>query len=131
MGKQYYIKLNGELIPVSEEVYRAYHQPEWREKKQIQTRRGKEISYDEMSDNELMSISDVDEQNVERIVINDLLIDDLHRVLYTLTNEEQFIIKELFFNDKSERKLSKETGIPQKSINNKKHEIIKKLKKLL
>ena len=27
MGKEYHIKLNGELVPVTEEVYRAYQQP--------------------------------------------------------------------------------------------------------
>jgi hypothetical protein len=31
MKKEYYITLNGERIPVSEEIYRAYRQPAWSE----------------------------------------------------------------------------------------------------
>ena len=35
MKKEYYIKLNdGQVVPVTEEVYREYKRPQWREAKQ-------------------------------------------------------------------------------------------------
>lgn len=34
MNKQYFIEIEGEQVPVTEEVYRAYKQPLWKEHKQ-------------------------------------------------------------------------------------------------
>jgi hypothetical protein len=36
MEKQFYLTINGKEITVTEEVYRAYKRPIWREKKRIQ-----------------------------------------------------------------------------------------------
>lgn len=47
MGKQFHIKLkDGSIIPVTEEIYREYKRPEWREKKRMIARNQKEISFD-------------------------------------------------------------------------------------
>lgn len=38
-AKEYYIEVNGEKIPVTEEVYRAYYRPVWAEHKREERRR--------------------------------------------------------------------------------------------
>jgi len=53
MDRQYYIKSGGELVAVTEEVYRAYQQPNWREKKQKEVRKRREESYELMLENGL------------------------------------------------------------------------------
>jgi len=131
MDKQYYIKLNGELIPVSEEIYRAYHQPEWREKKRTKARSMKEFSYDLMSDTELINISEISQKSVDETVNDMFLNEQLHIALKALTTEEQLLITELFFNNKSERELASKTGYSKTSINKQKNKIILKLKKSL
>jgi len=57
------------------------------------------------------------------------LLDMLSKALSELTDDERFLINELFYQEKSERTVARETGLPQKTINNRKRAIINKLKK--
>ena len=44
MKKEYYIKLSdGQVVPVTEEVYREYKRPQWREAKQKKVRQMREF----------------------------------------------------------------------------------------
>ena len=46
MKKEYYIKLSdGQIIPVTEEVYREYKRPQWREAKQKKVRQMRGFSF--------------------------------------------------------------------------------------
>lgn len=67
--------------------------------------------------------------NIEDKVIHEIELEILRRALNTLTDEELRIIYALFLGKErlSERELSKQMGIPQKTINNRKHRILKKL----
>ena len=71
--------------------------------------------------------------NVEYDVIHEIELEMLRRALQTLTDEELKIIYGLFLSEKtlSERELSKELGVPQKTINNRKKGILKKLGRIL
>jgi len=57
----------------------------------------------------------------------------LHNAIKKLNQEEQELLSALFLspNSMSERKLSSLTGVPQKTINNQKNKILKKLKEFL
>lgn len=72
-----------------------------------------------------------DSVNIEEQVIHEIELEMLRRALKTLTDEELKIIYGLFLGKErlSERELSRRLGIPQKTINNRKHRIFKKLKK--
>jgi len=48
-----------------------------------------------------------------------------------LSEEEQELITELYFMDKSEHQLSKETGIPRMTLHDRKVKILSKIKKLM
>lgn len=67
--------------------------------------------------------------SVEDSAINTVLIEKMISCLKLLSDEEQKLINELFYNDKSERQYSRETGIPQRTIHDRKVKILKKIKK--
>jgi len=55
----------------------------------------------------------------------------LHNCLDLLTSDEQSLINALFFEGMTEREYSKKSGIAQKTINDRKHRILGKLKNSL
>ncbi len=83
MDKEYHIKINGELILVSEVVYRAYQQPKWREKKQSKVQSDKELSLEYMTEMGSPELSD----------------------------ERQALVDKIYFKDKSEREVASITSV--------------------
>ena len=127
MGNEKYIWFDGEKVNVSEEVYRAYYRPVWREAKRREVREDMEYSLNALEDNGFEAISD--ERLIEEIVEDKLLLDMLFEALAELTEDERGLINALFCECKSERQIAAETGTPQKTINNRKKAIVKKLRK--
>ena len=66
----------------------------------------------------------------EEIVMKQLEIEVLHRCLDLLDSDERKLINALFFDGMSEREYSSKTGMPQKTINYRKHRVLRKLKNL-
>ena len=131
MGKQYHIKLNGELIPVTEEVYRAYQQPKWREKKQAEVCAQKEVSLDAMLETGYSGHLDSRQALVDEIVADKLLLDELLKALAELNEDERFLIDELFYKEKTEREIADSSNISHQAVHKKKNRILAKLEKLL
>ena len=69
--------------------------------------------------------------SVEEIVMDKLLLDELHAVLERLTDDERSLIDALFFRGISERELSRESGIARPTIYSRKNAVLKKLNNLL
>ena len=132
MKKEYYIKLNdGQVVPVTEEVYREYKRPQWREAKQKKVRQMREFSLEYMTENEMEHIYSENQKLVEDIAEDNLMLEMLMKALETLTDDERSLINELYFNEKSERNLSKQIDVPQQTINSRKAIIIIKLRKFM
>jgi len=130
MDKEYIIKLSDcTLVPVSEEVYRVYKQSQWRESNRRRAVKERERSLEFMEEGGVHITSH--EKLVEQIVEDKLLFEMLLKALETLTEDERFLIDEIYFQEKSERDLARETNVSNVSINKKHHKIIKKLKKLI
>lgn len=125
MKKEYKIKLpEGSLVAVSEEVYRAYKRPQWREAKQRNKKIKREVSLDDVH-------TLPDEKLVKQIVEDKLLLEMLLKALETLTEDERFLIDEIYFKEKSEREVLAEKGMSQPAIHKCKNKILNKLKKLI
>lgn len=124
--KEYYIAMkDGTKVPVTEEVYRAYKQPAWREHKRRTIRAEFERSLERFEeDHAPISSNEV----LENIVTDKILIETL---LSALTPQEKFIIDEIYFQDKSEREVAETINIAQQNVNKKKNKILKKLRDLL
>lgn len=132
MKKEYYIKLNdGQVVPVTEEAYREYKRPQWREAKQKKVRQMREFSLEYMIENGMEHIYSDNQKLVEEIAEDNLMLEMLMKALETLTDDERSLINELYFNEKSEREVSKSIGVPQRTINSRRQAIIKKLKKIM
>jgi RNA polymerase sigma factor (sigma-70 family) len=129
MDKQYSIELNGRQIPVSKEVYDAFKRPAWKERKRSQVRKEKELSLEAFADAGFEIPSG--EALVDEIVEDKLLLDMLFKALSELTDDERFLIDEMFFNDKSEREIAQEIGLSKTGVHKQKEKILSKLKNLL
>ena len=132
MKKEYYIKLNdGQVVPVTEEVYREYKRPQWREAKQKKVRQMREFSLEYMTENGMEHIYSENQKLVEELVEDNLMLEMLMKALETLTDDERFLINELYFNEKSERDLANITGISQPAVHKRCNKILEKIKKMM
>lgn len=134
----------GQLIEVSDEVYKAYTQGERKEryisedlkteriqidtaKQTIHIRPSREDSLERLMDENAQQFADNAEPMDEAVARKVLL----EQALNKLTPDERAMIYALFFEELSEREYARRTGIAQKTINDRKNRILKKLKKLL
>lgn len=131
MSKDWYIWLDGIKVSVTEEVYRTYKRAEWREEKQDIVRKDRECSLDFMSEHNFDGQAVTEQKLIDEIVADKLLLDHLYVALSELTDDERFLIDELYYKEKSERELSKETGTPRKTIAYRKMKVLNKLHKLI
>lgn len=133
--KDYYIRVQNELVSVTKEVYSANNSA----KRQLRTQRERDKRHGLLSiqafDTDTLNgeeiISDTLAESVEDQVIAAIMSAKLHTCLALLQPEERQLIQAIFFEGKSERKLSQEISVPQKTINDRKKKILKKLKKLM
>ena len=89
----------------------------------------REISLDKLIDDNWDYSSSTPTPEVN--VINRLGSEALHKAIDSLKPEEHQLIYSLYFEEMTEREYSKMSGIARKTINDRKHRILKKLKKLL
>lgn len=133
--KEYRIKVQGRLIPVTEEVYLTYYRMKRRELhlEEKDARHGVFFysGLDTTETNGEDAIPDLISPRVEDVAVDKLLAEKLHQCLAELTKEEQKLIFTLFFQNKSERQVSDETGIHYMTIHDRKVKILRTLKKLL
>ena len=89
----------------------------------------REDSYDRLLEEDRQFA--VDDESVEDIAVKTLMIEKMLDYLKLLTPEERLLIAGLFFEGKSERQIAKQTGVPQRTINDRKNKILGKLKNLM
>lgn len=131
----YIIKINGELINVSEEVYLTYYRMESRARylDQKDIRNGKTL-YSNLDTDEITgeeAIPDLEAESVEDAAIRKVMADKLHQCLDLLLANERELLIEIYFNEKSEVQIAKEMGMLQRTLNYRKHNILKKLQKMM
>lgn len=129
VNKEYYVTINGERIPVSEEVYRAYRQPAWREHKSRKVRLEMERSLEISMDNGFDLVDD--SQLVEELVADKLLLEGLSGALDALTDDERVLIQALYFRGLSERDAAELYSLSHQAVNKRKRRILDKLRELL
>lgn len=129
-----FISLHGVLMEVSEEDYREYYRQKRREKYYTERARdNNDFSYDMLTTNEFNGEDILISQdgNVEDIVEHKMLSEKLINCLSQLTAQEFELIEALYYDGLSERKISAMTATPQKTINDRKRQILLKLRKLM
>ena len=133
--KKYQIKVQGQLVPVSEEVYVTYHRMKRRETYLEERDMAHGVFYYSAMDSVETSgedgIPDLASPRVEDVVVDKLIAEKLHRCLAQLSKEEQALIFALYFQGKSQSELERETGIKQQTISYRERQIRLKLKKMI
>lgn len=131
--KVYTLLVNKKRIPVTKEVYKAYYQHKEREcyldKLSVQNN----LSLEECEEKGLQVdyiLSQAQESTEDKLIKAEMLA-KLIEAMEKLSEQERLLIYNLFFKGKSEHKLSTETGIPQKTINDRKRKALLKLKKII
>ena len=135
----YYLYIDGQAVPVSEQVYRVYQHYERKEeyfsydlkteKFQKETASflpSREDSYERLLEKDRQfaaSGQSVEEQAVASVWLEELL--------QSLSADETIILRKLYFEDKSERIVSMELGISKTALHQRKVKLLQKLKKLL
>lgn len=147
MCKTQKIRINGKSVEVSTEIYDIYIQGERKsryftddlkrekiivnqEKETVTFIPSREDSFDRLKDENKIQFMD-DSESVENKVLKTLMLEKLFKSLELLDSDERKIIDAIYYEGKTEREISAETGIPQKTINNRKRKILAKLKKFM
>jgi RNA polymerase sigma factor (sigma-70 family) len=149
----YLIKVEDKYVSVSKEVYTVYAQSErqleymaldLKRDRILQDADGKavldqngqpvmlperEVSLDKLMAEEWDYPSSA--PSPESVVLDRLEIAALYQSLSSLAAEERALIEALFFEGLTERAYSERSGIPQKTVNDRKNRILKKLYQLL
>lgn len=129
MANTKYIYVNGEKIYVSDEIYKVYKKQKNREEyiKRL------DVEFLDFSFVENYSIKDIEDKriNVEKIVETNLLIDQLQKAMEALSDDEREIIKRIYFDDESLRKVAKSRNVSHPSLIKKRNRILKKLREMI
>lgn len=128
MCKKYFIYVKGKKVPVSEEIYRAYMRPVWREKKKKERNKKYHDKYNKS--NKECSLNNKRKDLIGDITVDKVLLDTLLKALPKLRYDEQQLIDRLFVKEKTEREVAKEIGVSQQAISKRLTKIINKIRKL-
>ncbi len=135
MNNEYVIRIQGQLVAVSEEIYKSYYamknHEEYLEKKDLLC--GK-VLYSDLDTEDIQgedAIPDLLTPSVEDIIETALMIEKLRECIKVLSVAEQELVKNLYFQEKSQAQLARETGVKQQTYSYREKRILEKLKKLL
>ena len=154
MANKRYLEINGKEIEVSEEVYKEYMKPIWREelqyKDRIKTVAEKNGNYVQSGSLETgfvetkeyglpLSLDAAKEydfevtsvKNTEDIVTYKLLEEAFLEVISEFSERDKKVLKLLFLYEMKEREVAEVVGISQKTVNNIKNKHLPKIQEKL
>lgn len=67
----------------------------------------------------------------EELVIQQLEAEQLHKAISCLSEDDQYLILQLYFEERTERWLAAELGCSQNAVNKRRQQILKKLRRML
>lgn len=145
-----YVEIDGQQIPVTEEVYRAYKRPLWAEHKRKErakrcrdqngrrctkdcrtcgkAREGSVLSLDKFADD---GYEVADPADMADLVADKLLLELLSDALDTLEPDERSLIDALFYKDRTVREYAAEIGVSHQAVVKRKQKVIEKLRGIM
>lgn len=112
------------MIPATEEQYKTYMRPLWREDKR-QQRQDPLASLDKMYEETKYEAADID-SDLEADIMKKIMIDELHKALDELEEIDRTIM-DMYSHDHSEVEIGQVIGMSQKGVNKRKHKVLLKL----
>ena len=133
--EKYMIKIQGNLIEVSEDVYYAYFRMDRQERWQEEKKQDHDVvSYDALDNGETVgaeAIQDMNSPGMEELVIANELKERLHNIVAALPKPERELIQAIYFEDIPVSDYAKQVGMSHRGINKQRKRILSKLKMLL
>ena len=130
-GKVFLINLGHSIMETDEANFRAFYKERRREKylREEAQLAGGVISLNAIDSDELDGVGVVldTSEPFEEKIMRKIMIEKLPEAIATLNDEEKELIKQIYFNHISEREISRRTGTPLTSVNNRKKKALKKL----
>lgn len=134
MDKKYYWIIDGKYYEVSKETYQKLKKEHDHSKMLERYEREVHVlSLDALATEETTGYDVVADPsvNVEEEAIHNLMIQKLRRVLQGLSEDELYLIEQVYTYEKTEREIATELGISQKAVNKRKIKLLSKLKEFL
>lgn len=129
-----FIPVQGMLIEVLPTEYKSFYR-EVERNKYVRKQEGNiEIfSYDGLVDEDTKNTNIIEDTNtdVEFQIERKIEVEQLKNALLKLSNDDYKLIRALFYEEKTVREYSKISGIPHNTVQYRKKQILKKLKKFL
>lgn len=133
--EKYMIKIQGDLIEVSEEVYYAYFRMERQERWQEEKKQEHDVvSYDALDHEEMVGAELLPDQTIpsmEDLAIAKDLHDRLNHAVAALPKAERELIQAIYFDGLTEKDYAETTGMSQTGISYRLRKILSKLKLFL
>ena len=133
--EKYMIKIRGNLIEVTEDVYYAYFRMERQERWQEEKKQGHEVvSYDALDNGETVgaeAIQDMESPSMEDLAIANEQKERLHYVVAALPKAERELIQAIYFEGISASDYANKVGQTHRGVNKQRKRILSKLKMLL
>lgn len=132
-GRAYFINLGHSVMETDEASYKAFYKERRREKYLIEEAiKNGEVSFDALDstnfdENAEDAFAIDDSEPLDEKIMRKIMIEKLPEAIATLNDEEKELIKQIYFNHISEREISRRTGTPLTSVNNRKKKALKKL----
>jgi len=133
--KKFYIRVGNQVEQVTEEVYREYFKMDRRERyleeRDLVHGRFLYSQLDNVYEDVLGEEMIVDSlaEDLCDVIVSKIMIEKLKECLSLLSDEDRNLIIQLFYEEKSQRQLSVESGVPVMTISDRKNRVLKKIKK--
>ena len=130
--KEYYIYVQGERVPVSQDIYHAYYKEYDHERYLDKRSREREISFDRLQEQgKLIDLNGLSVGSLEYQMTEKERISQLYGALKKLSDEERWLIGKLYFDECSENDVAAILGVSRQAVNKRKQRILKKLENIL
>ena len=131
MKGRFVVRTNGELITVSEEVYKEYYSAHRRERTQRERdARNRLVHYDAWDNEKSLGAEAIVSPDglPEDIVVSKMSADRLRRCLERLSGEERELVHALYYYGESLSSLARRLNIPRKTLEGRRDKILRKLR---
>ena len=129
-GRAYFINLGHSVMETDEASYKAFYRDAARNKylEKLDNQHGM-VSLNAIDSDELDGVGVVVDTSepLDEKIMRKMMIEKLPEAISILNDEEKELIQQIYFNHISEREISRRTGTPLTSVNNRKKKALKKL----
>lgn len=129
-----FLPLYGRLMEVSKEDYAKFYRAKRRQKYlDERSANNGDFSYDMLTTDDFNGEDILPDKSepLDEQVVQKIMTDKLKSALPLLAEDEQKLIREIFYENLSERKLAEKYSVSQAAIHKRKTRILEKLKKIM